>query len=261
MPQESASIETSKIAKPMPLPWQRGGLKWKFSAAFSGLILLLGILVIGIVYYFTASALERQVELRAAAIATNLSDAAAGYVSKKSTLELDALIAKYGRLDGVAYAYIRDSKGETLATSLQPFPAELKDFAGADNQRSMNSRLTKLRGKTVHETQVPLLDGQLGAVHVGLWADSVQRDVRATVLPIVGLIALCLAVGVVLSVMLGSKTIQPILKLKSIADDISRGQLDTPVSIQSNDEVGELARSLERMRASLKAAMIRLNRQ
>jgi HAMP domain-containing protein len=33
------------------------------------------------------------------------------------------------------------------------------------------------------------------------------------------------------------------------------------VIIRSTDEVGELARSLERMRASLKAAMIRLNRE
>jgi HAMP domain-containing protein len=54
--------------------------------------------------------------------------------------------------------------------------------------------------------------------------------------------------------MIASKTIRPLLELKSIADDISRGQLDTPVSFQSNDEIGELARSLERMRASLKAA-------
>jgi hypothetical protein len=44
-------------------------------------------------------------------------------------LELDALIAKYGRLDGVAYAYIQDPKGEIIASSLQPFPAELKNLA------------------------------------------------------------------------------------------------------------------------------------
>jgi HAMP domain-containing protein len=48
--------------------------------------------------------------------------------------------------------------------------------------------------------------------------------------------------------------------LKTIADEISRGKLDASVSIQSDDEVGELGRSLERMRASLKAAMVRLNR-
>jgi HAMP domain-containing protein len=84
---------------------------------------------------------------------------------------------------------------------------------------------------------------------------------RATLLPIVGLIVVCLALGVALSVMLASKTIRPILDLKAIADDISRGRLDTTVSIQTNDEVGELGRSLERMRASLKAAMSRLNRE
>jgi HAMP domain-containing protein len=84
---------------------------------------------------------------------------------------------------------------------------------------------------------------------------------RATLLPIVGLIVGCLALSVGLSIMLASKTIRPILDLKTIADEISRGRLDTTVSIQSNDEVGELGRSLERMRASLKAAMIRLNRE
>ena len=261
MPQESMSIESPKVAKPATVAWQRGSLKWKITASFSGLILLLGVFVIGIVFYFTSNALEKQVALRSAAIATNLSDASAGYVSRKSTLELDALIAKYGRLDGVAYGYIQGSQGEILASSLQPFPAELKNASGAVNYRVASSRVTNVRGKTVYETQVPVLDGQLGAVHVGLWADAVQQDVRATVLPIVGLIAICLVVGTGLSVMLASKTVRPILELKSIADDISRGHLDNTVSMQSNDEVGELARSLERMRASLKAAMVRLNRE
>jgi HAMP domain-containing protein len=260
MAQESISMESSKIAKPATVSWQGRSLKWKITASFSGLILLLGVFVIGIVFYFTTHALEKQVELRSAAIATNLSDASAGYVSRKSTLELDAMIAKYGRLDGVAYAYIQDTKGEILASSLQPFPAELKNSSGAVNYRAVLSRVTNVRGKPVYETQVPVLDGQLGAAYVGLWADTVQQDVRATVLPIVGLIAICLVVGTAVSVMLASKTVRPILELKSIADDISRGHLDNTVAIQSNDEVGELARSLERMRASLKAAMVRLNK-
>jgi HAMP domain-containing protein len=122
-------------------------------------------------------------------------------------------------------------------------------------------RTTKIRGKAVYETQAPILDGQLGAVHVGLWAEAVHQDVRGTILPIVGLIALCLVFGIALSVMIASKTIRPILELKSVADEISRGNLDASVSVQRNDEVGELARSLERMRASLKAAMTRLNRE
>jgi HAMP domain-containing protein len=256
MPQETVSVEGSKVGKPINIEWQRGGLRWKISATFGGLILVLGVLVIGIVYYFTSEALQKQVDLRASAIATNLSDASAGLVSRRSTLELDALVAKYGRLDGVAYAFIQDPKGEIVVSSMQPFPAELKDAGG-----TAASRMTHVRGKTVYETRSPLLDGQLGMVRVGLWAETIQDDVRATLLPIIGLILGCLVLGVVLSIMLASKTIRPILDLKAIADDISRGRLDTSVAIQSNDEVGELGRSLERMRASLKAAMIRLNRE
>ena len=250
-------MESSKIVKPLSLNWQRGGLRWKISATFSGLMLVLGLFVIAIVYYFTGAALQKQVDLRASAIATNLADAAAGFVSRKSTLELDALVAKYGRLDGVAYAFIQDPKGDLLASSMQPFPVELKDAGGT----AESSRVTRLRGKSIYETRSPLLDGQLGLVRVGLWAETVQSDVRSTLLPIIGLIVLCLVLGIALSIMLASKTIRPILDLKAIADDISRGHLDTTVSIQSNDEVGELGRSLERMRASLKAAMSRLNRE
>jgi len=256
MSQETASVET-KLPKAVGIDWRRGGLRWKISATFSGLILVLGLFVIGIVYYFTNAALQKQVDLRSSAIATNLADAAAGLVSRKSTLELDALVAKYGRLDGVAYAFVQDAKGEVLVSSLQPFPTELKDAGGA----SAASRMTRVRGKTVYETRATLLDGQLGVVRVGLWAETIQDDVRSTLLPIIGLIAGCLVLGIALSIMLASKTIRPILDLKAIADDISRGRLDTAVSIQSNDEVGELGRSLERMRASLKAAMIRLNRE
>jgi HAMP domain-containing protein len=257
MPQETASMESSKYLKPVNIGWQRGGLKWKISMTFSGLILVLGLLVIGIVYYFTGNALQRQVDLRSTALAANLADAAAGFVTRKGTLELDALVAKYGRLDGVAYALIQGPKGEMLASSMQPFPAELKEVDGL----SRASRVTRVRGKSVYETRSALLDGQLGTVRVGLWEETVQDDMRATLLPIVGLIVACLALGVGLSIMLASKTIRPILDLKTIADEISRGRLDTTVSIQSNDEVGELGRSLERMRASLKAAMIRLNRE
>ena len=235
-------------------------MKWKIATAFSGLLLVLGLFVIGIVYQLTSNALQRQVELRATAIATNLSDAAAGFVSRRSSLELDVLMAKYGRLDGVAYAYIRDPKGEIVASSVQPFPAELKDSPGAREQRVAASRVTSLRGQSVYETQMPLLDGQLGAVHVGLWAESVKRDVIGTVLPIVGLIALCLAIGIALSIIMATRMIRPILELKSVADEISRGNLDASVPTHWSDEVGDLGRSLERMRASLKAAMVRLNR-
>lgn len=257
MPQDTATVESAKFFKTEAANRPRGGLRRRIIFTFSGLILVLGLLVIGIVYHFTHSTLQKQVDLRATAIATNLADAAAGFVSRKGALELDALVAKYGRLDGLAYALVQTPKGEILASSVRPFPSELKDAAGSGQML----RHTRVNGKAVIETRSALLDGQLGTARVGLWAETIEGEIRATLMPIIALIALCVTLGIALSAMLAGKAIRPILDLKAVADEISRGQLDTPVPIQTDDEIGELGRSVERMRASLRAAMIRLNRE
>jgi two-component system, cell cycle sensor histidine kinase and response regulator CckA len=261
MAEDSVSLKTSKLAQTLPLPGRSMSLKWKIGAASGGTVLVMGILVLALVYFLTGNALRRQVDIRASAIATNLSDAAAPYISRRGVLELDALVAKYGRLEGVAYAFIQDPKGEILASSAQPFPAELKSTMGADYQtRNGASREITLRGRPVRETRAPVLEGQLGAVHVGIWDDTTQQDVRNTLLPIILLTAICLAMAAVLSVFIAGTVVKPIIELVSAADAMSRGQLDAPIIARTDDEIGELARSIERMRASLKAAITRLSR-
>ena len=257
MAQQSATLESSKLVKTKTAKPARSSLRWKITYTFSGLILLLGAVVTGIVYHFTNNALQKQFNLRAAAIATNLADAAAGLVSRKSALELDALVAKYGRLDGVAYALVQGPKGEILGSSVRPFPTDLKDNGSA----LTNSRQTTLRGKAVYETRSVMLDGQLGSARIGLWLETIQDDMRAALMPILEMIGALVALSLALSTMLASKIIRPILALTAIADHISRGHLDSSVPMQTSDEIGELGRSLERMRASLRAAMIRLNRE
>lgn len=54
---------------------------------------------------------------------------------------------------------------------------------------------------------------------------------------------------------------QPIADLVKVADAISLGDLSRPVQVNSNDEIGDLAQALERMRLSLEAAMERLRRR
>jgi methyl-accepting chemotaxis protein len=52
--------------------------------------------------------------------------------------------------------------------------------------------------------------------------------------------------------------IRPIVDMTSAADRMSLGELDTPIPSGRTDELGLLARSLERLRKSMKAAMARL---
>ena len=66
------------------------------------------------------------------------------------------------------------------------------------------------------------------------------------------------AAAVVLALYLSQGIIRPVVLLSAAADSISRGDLDVPIAVTSRDEIGDLAESVERMRASLKAAIERL---
>ncbi len=116
----------------------------------------------------------------------------------------------------------------------------------------------------MREIGLPVLGGQLGTVYVGFWDDAVEREIQSALLRIIGIIALVPVVGALLSFLVAHWIVRPIVALTEIADKVTHGDLDTSVSGESanaRDEIGELARSLERMRSSLKAAMARLNRQ
>ena len=84
---------------------------------------------------------------------------------------------------------------------------------------------------------------------------------RETITAVVGL-ALSLA-GVVMAfvyVIGTQRIVASITKIIDAANSISRGDLDVPIEVDQPGEIGELAKAIERMRTSLKAAIERLRR-
>lgn len=247
-------------ATPLSVGLQGLNLEWKIVATIAGTMLVLGLLFVVIVNQLMGRALRAQIDQRALVMATNLSDAAVGHVIGRNLLELHVLVAKYARLDGSAYAFIQDNKGQVIAHSLGTFPPELQQTLTMDDRRQLNRRVVRLPGaqeKTVYETRTPILEGQMGAAYVGLWGEAVATEISRALLPIVGIVAILFLAGIVLTVFLARGIIRPIRWLTDMAAKMSTGDLETPVEIESRDELGELARSLERMRESLKAATSR----
>jgi len=237
----------------------RIGLKWKIGGAFTGVMLILCTFVAAAAYQIIQHTLRDQLDKRALAIATNLSDASAGHIVGKNLLALNALIQKYTLLDGLAYAFIEDSGGEIVAQTLGTFPPELRQGLPVGGQRLPYRRELSLQKKIVYETSVPVLEGQVGIVHVGFWADAIQKEIQGALLPLIGIIAIVPFIGALLSFLVAHWFVRPIVRLTEVAEKVTRGDLEARGEcVQSRDEIGDLARSLERMRASLKAAMLRL---
>jgi HAMP domain-containing protein len=75
------------------------------------------------------------------------------------------------------------------------------------------------------------------------------------------LIGLVLVSAAGLALIFSRSLSKSIIRLTEAADTISLGEFDVPVHKKSNDELGDLAEALERMRLSLRAAVERLRRR
>jgi HAMP domain-containing protein len=239
-------------------------LKWKIGGVYTAVMLVLSILVIAAVYQLTQNTLQDQLDKRALAVATNFSDAVAGHLASKNLLAVHSLARKYTLLDGTAYAFVQNGQGEVVAHTFGAFPDELRRGLSPGSRRQVQRRELALMGRAVYETAVPVLEGQMGSVHVGFWADAVETEIRRALFPIVGIVGVVSLIGALVSFLLAHWIVRPILGLTEIADKVTKGDFETMVRgdcIESRDEIGDLARSLERMRCSLKAAMLRLARE
>jgi hypothetical protein len=173
MPQESVSPETLKVGKALSVPSHKGGLKRKIITTFSGLILVLGFLVIGVVYYLTGNALRKQVDLRATAIATNLSDAAAGIVSRKSAGSrcIDREIRPTRRRGLPIFKTLKEA---SLRAAFNLFHRN-KGLFGDCQQPCFSSRVANMRRQAGTGNPSALPRGQLRTAHVGLWLTRFSR--------------------------------------------------------------------------------------
>jgi len=190
------ATKREETIRPLTLSWQGISLEWRF------MVLIFGLLFVAIVNQLMDRTLRTQMDESAVVIATNLSDAAAGYLASKDVLPLKTTVKKYARLNRVAYAFIKDREGKVVAHSLATFSPELQEEFTSDQRRQVGRRELTLQGKTVYETREPILEGQLGTAHIGIWADAVEREIDQALFMFLWPITLGLLAVVIIAVFL-----------------------------------------------------------
>jgi sensor histidine kinase regulating citrate/malate metabolism len=191
----------------LAVSWQGLNLKWKI------MLLVFGLLFAVIVNQLVTRVLRDQIEESAVLMTTNLSDAAAGYIASNDALRLRTTVTKYARLNRVAYVFVRDREGKIIANSLASVSPELESAVTPNQELQVSRREVTLEGKTVYETRAPVLDGQLGSAHVGLWADAIEGDIDRALFKFLWPITLGVLAVAITMVMLGQSLIQAARRL------------------------------------------------
>jgi HAMP domain-containing protein len=101
---------------------------------------------------------------------------------------------------------------------------------------------------------------RIGSVFVGLQGSAVWNEVLGVLVPILVVMGLALGLAAAFATGLSARLLRPIFAATDQANRISLGDLDRQIEPTSNDEIGDLLHSLERMRVSLKSMVSRLRR-
>ncbi|GGM05435.1 HAMP domain-containing protein [Deinococcus aerophilus] len=133
-----------------------------------------------------------------------------------------------------------------------------------DGTEYVVSRVTFREDKLGRAVAAPVNAGDdqyVRRITVGLPNAQAATNLRNTLLLVLLASLLGLGLAGVFAARAARQVTEPIQRLVRAADAISMGDLSRPVQAARNDEIGDLAQALERMRLSLEAAMERLRRR
>jgi methyl-accepting chemotaxis protein len=174
-------------------------------------------------------------------------------------------IKKANRLDTEVYTFRRE--GDLLKFIVM---TNSKSYIGHTYQIKREMWPALNEGKTSHTSiyednhgiwltaYAPIFDSRrqvAGILDVDFKLTKFQQELEAKVLRLALVSGGVLALMLLVSFFLSHRLVRQIRYLRDVAEKISLGQMDRAIQVNTSDEVGELAQSMERMRQSVKLAI------
>jgi HAMP domain-containing protein len=135
-------------------------------------------------------------------------------------------------------------------------------IAAAKNQEQSFLQVYKRdTGETMWDVSSPIyVKGKhWGGFRIGVSMERVEARKRTLLASLAAIFAVFVAVTIATMFLVIGRAMKPVVTLTEAAHQISLGDgLDTPIKSASEDEIGRLTKSIDRLRASMKAAMSRL---
>ena len=160
-----------------------------------------------------------------------------------------------GRIDqdrALLLAPTRHDPDAALELALDPSKGTGRPLDLAAQGRTGTGEAVDYREKEVFAAWEPVPSLDAGLV-VKMDRDEAQKPVREAQLQILVLLGILLVAAILASVIAARGVVHPIVQLKRATDRISRGDFEVRLDdIRSRDEIGELARSFERMVAAIR---------
>lgn len=231
-------------------------LRTKFILGFSGMVLLVTLVLLLYIRSEFHLFMENELRKRGISIAYHLAESSITPIITENRVNLQTLLTDFTKNENdIKYIYIVTNRQEVLAHTFgDSFP---NDLLKTDPQPTHGTKHIAQRLQTeeevIEDITAPIRQGALGRVHVGMSTQVIQRNLRHLLMHLLPFVVGILGLGILGAYLFAASITRPLSRLAKAAAQIGEGKRDVTVTISSRDEIGELAHSFNRMSTELAA--------
>jgi two-component system sensor histidine kinase VicK len=179
---------------------------------------------------------------RGISIAKSLAYNTAHNILEEQYLVLHLTLDDYqSREDDVVYIFVSDGRDQILAHTFDGgFPLELIGINKIDDgAKHAIKHLSTEQGEII-DIAVPMLNSQVGSLHVGISGEEVRRAINSFVGWVLGIAMATLLAGTTLAILASRLITNPLKELAWAAGKVAAGDMNYRVPVKSGDEIGQL---------------------
>ena len=230
-------------------------LRKKFIIGTTLLILLIGGALGILVRHELHNRFEEELHKRGLSIARYIAEASEIPLITENNISLSLLVNDYRKIDkDIEYIYIISPKKELITHTFgMQTPGNLiKQADQMTGATTENFIKLDSSGGLIYDISVPIQKGALGTVHIGLYEAIIQNNVQGVLMKMLPFVLFILALGIGLAVTFAAAITQPIAILTKGVQRFSTGDLEEPIVITAQDEIGQLATAFNVMTEKLR---------
>ena len=233
-------------------------LRKKFVIGTTLLILIVGLALSLLISFELHTRFEDELHKRGLSVARYIAEAAEIPLITENSISLQLLVNDYRKLDrDIQYIFIVDPAKKLVAHTFSVgMPRELIRKALA--QQGPPGQFLKLdtTDGPLYDISQPIQGGALGTVHIGLYESVIKANVYGVLQRMLPFVLIILMLGIAAAMAFAAAITRPITRLIVGVRRFSAGELNDPIPIDSQDEIGQLAAAFNSMTENLRSTTV-----
>lgn len=238
------------------------GLYYKFNVLIVGSIFICGLIIGGTMLRTAYNSLETGLVRSGQEIATSMAAVISNDILLDDRFALHERMSKTVEAnDQIRYIVVTNSDGEVLAsTFIDGLPKGLPPVRLPDGEKGMDVMAFSSNEGTIREILVPIDDGFLGYIRMGMAEKQFMTDLQEKCLLAILLVLMVCVAAAILATRYANEFLKPVARLSFAVKQMDKGKYGIQVPVTSQDEVGRLANTFNRMSTGLQSTIERNNR-